>query len=728
MPKQDYCDEDARAHARGVKTRGHTLARLSDVAAARDPLEAAALLRRRVGCPRHAGRPIELFCARCEEAACALCAAEVHGGHDIETLPAAIGRLRAGLQAAIAGVPFDAAAAGASGAHLDAARGAIAADHAALAARRLAALEARQREIRARLEWVDPALAYARRVLASDDSVVAVAYGGVRAGLAAAAAALADTDLAPTAPGLVDMLMGGDVEEAEEEEEEEGGGGGGGGGLEPLVRTFARRGADARELLRVVAGEEAAAEERAGSSGDEAAALEVEMEGADSDDDDDASSETGASSRLSGDFEEAMMEVVDEHEARQDIRSRIRAGAEVSAFPAIAEYVREINEEMAQDEADVDEDEEMGDELADTAQTESEIREELAEVLEARLAAAADEGCCVGVRGGGGGGGGGRGGGGGGSSSAADGAARRDSAHGVLLDSLREHITCSVCLDIFTDPCMLPCQHTFCRGCIAGDASKKCPMCRAAWAAPADRLPVNFSVASLVTMHRDSRAAAAAGGGGGGGDDDDGGYPSDTEDLLVELDDADAEAARADAAVHDAAASFFRLLGDAGLAPPEVAALEPHVRAVTEAQERDVDADVAADGDVPLGSSGAAAALAADAAAVAAATEALVAVRPNLKRKRDHEVDTNAVRDEQRRTGLVINERAFSRLVREVGCKFRSDLIWTPEAVEAVQTAAEEYMVELFGHAALAAAQFGRRGTLEPGDLQAVMVLRGERS
>eukprot|EP00058_Branchiostoma_floridae_P002396 XP_002587884.1 hypothetical protein BRAFLDRAFT_87271 [Branchiostoma floridae] len=45
-----------------------------------------------------------------------------------------------------------------------------------------------------------------------------------------------------------------------------------------------------------------------------------------------------------------------------------------------------------------------------------------------------------------------------------------------------EELTCSICLELFTRPKMLPCQHTFCQDCLQDLASRKvplrCPNCR----------------------------------------------------------------------------------------------------------------------------------------------------------------------------------------------------------------------------------------------------------
>uniref|UniRef100_A0A803JC47 Provisional ortholog of tripartite motif containing 25 n=1 Tax=Xenopus tropicalis TaxID=8364 RepID=A0A803JC47_XENTR len=51
---------------------------------------------------------------------------------------------------------------------------------------------------------------------------------------------------------------------------------------------------------------------------------------------------------------------------------------------------------------------------------------------------------------------------------------------------LRDELSCSICLSVYTDPVSLPCSHNFCRGCIGGvlgtqegSGAYSCPECRA---------------------------------------------------------------------------------------------------------------------------------------------------------------------------------------------------------------------------------------------------------
>ncbi|XP_061623810.1 tripartite motif-containing protein 59 isoform X2 [Phyllopteryx taeniolatus] len=68
--------------------------------------------------------------------------------------------------------------------------------------------------------------------------------------------------------------------------------------------------------------------------------------------------------------------------------------------------------------------------------------------------------------------------------------------------SFTDDLTCSICLNIFTDPVTLPCGHSFCRPCLKGflDAHHQCPQCRASLASGEEmkRLSTNFILLSLA--------------------------------------------------------------------------------------------------------------------------------------------------------------------------------------------------------------------------------------
>ncbi|KAK9405738.1 zinc finger protein RFP-like [Crotalus adamanteus] len=74
------------------------------------------------------------------------------------------------------------------------------------------------------------------------------------------------------------------------------------------------------------------------------------------------------------------------------------------------------------------------------------------------------------------------------------------------LQYLLEEATCSICLDYFQDPVLIPeCGHNFCRGCLTGswgtsESEASCPQCRQTFG-PRNVLP-NRQLARLVEMAR----------------------------------------------------------------------------------------------------------------------------------------------------------------------------------------------------------------------------------
>ena len=81
----------------------------------------------------------------------------------------------------------------------------------------------------------------------------------------------------------------------------------------------------------------------------------------------------------------------------------------------------------------------------------------------------------------------------------------------ALLKNLKEHVTCSICLDTYTDPKTIDCLHTFCCECLKEDALKsqrqgfyRCPECQTHVCIPEgnrfDRLPSSFLHNSLLSL------------------------------------------------------------------------------------------------------------------------------------------------------------------------------------------------------------------------------------
>ena len=80
-----------------------------------------------------------------------------------------------------------------------------------------------------------------------------------------------------------------------------------------------------------------------------------------------------------------------------------------------------------------------------------------------------------------------------------------------LLKNLKEQVTCAICLDTFTDPKTITCQHTFCCDCLKKHAlisqmngKFRCPECQAEVDLPEancfDKLPSSFHHNRLLSL------------------------------------------------------------------------------------------------------------------------------------------------------------------------------------------------------------------------------------
>ncbi|XP_062329477.1 E3 ubiquitin-protein ligase TRIM50-like [Osmerus eperlanus] len=83
--------------------------------------------------------------------------------------------------------------------------------------------------------------------------------------------------------------------------------------------------------------------------------------------------------------------------------------------------------------------------------------------------------------------------------------ARRES-----LQSLEEQLKCPVCLEVFAEPLMLQCGHSYCRGCVRSMTMDplgqlQCPVCRCA--VDGDSPPPNVSLARIVDSLREVSGA-----------------------------------------------------------------------------------------------------------------------------------------------------------------------------------------------------------------------------
>ena len=85
------------------------------------------------------------------------------------------------------------------------------------------------------------------------------------------------------------------------------------------------------------------------------------------------------------------------------------------------------------------------------------------------------------------------------------------------------------------------------------------------------------------------------------------------------------------------------------------------------------------------------------------------------------------IRKYQKGTELLCRKRPFQRLVREVAQDFKTDLKFQSQAILALQSASEAYLVGLFEDTNLAAIH-AKRVTITPKDMQLARRIRGERA
>ena len=77
-------------------------------------------------------------------------------------------------------------------------------------------------------------------------------------------------------------------------------------------------------------------------------------------------------------------------------------------------------------------------------------------------------------------------------------------------DEIQEEVTCSVCMEVFTEPKTITCLHTFCEKCIVltiqnsktSGSDNCCPLCRAKFSEDVTKIPVNFFMKRLIEIFR----------------------------------------------------------------------------------------------------------------------------------------------------------------------------------------------------------------------------------
>ncbi|XP_065219652.1 uncharacterized protein LOC135845115 [Planococcus citri] len=99
-------------------------------------------------------------------------------------------------------------------------------------------------------------------------------------------------------------------------------------------------------------------------------------------------------------------------------------------------------------------------------------------------------------------------------------------------------------------------------------------------------------------------------------------------------------------------------------------------------------------------------------------------IKPSPIKKRQNRVQRE-IRKYQSSTDLLIRKLPFQRLVREISQDFLAAPRFQSQAIIALQTAAEQYLTELFEAANLFAIH-AKRVTIRPNDIQAVRTIRGE--
>lgn len=82
------------------------------------------------------------------------------------------------------------------------------------------------------------------------------------------------------------------------------------------------------------------------------------------------------------------------------------------------------------------------------------------------------------------------------------------------------------------------------------------------------------------------------------------------------------------------------------------------------------------------------------------------------------------IRKYQRSTELLLRRAPFQRVVREITSDFKADFRWQVSAVEALQEAAEAYLVGLFEDSNLCAIH-AKRVTIMAKDMQLARRIRG---
>lgn len=97
------------------------------------------------------------------------------------------------------------------------------------------------------------------------------------------------------------------------------------------------------------------------------------------------------------------------------------------------------------------------------------------------------------------------------------------------------------------------------------------------------------------------------------------------------------------------------------------------------------------------------------------------------RRYRPGTVALREIRYFQKTSNLLIGKKPFERLVREIAQNMRPNVRFQTTAVEAIQEAAEAYLVKLMEDSNLCAIH-AKRVTVLPKDIKLVLRMKGEKS
>ena len=101
--------------------------------------------------------------------------------------------------------------------------------------------------------------------------------------------------------------------------------------------------------------------------------------------------------------------------------------------------------------------------------------------------------------------------------------------------------------------------------------------------------------------------------------------------------------------------------------------------------------------------------------------------KPKKAKYRPGSVALREIRRYQKTTELLVRKLPFQRLVREIAMAIKSDLRFQTSALEALQHAAEAYLIGLFEDTNLCAIH-AKRVTVMPKDMSLARRIRGERA